>query len=158
MTPLPTILLAEDDESDVFFLRRAFKDAGVANPLIVVPDGQAAIEYLAALRSQENVCMPVLILLDLKMPRRSRLQVLCWIQEQPVLRSLPVFLLTSSENRNDVESAYDAGAKACLVKPPSIEERAHLARFIRSWLGLVQRPVAAAEGYRAARELRPPSE
>lgn len=150
----PTVLLAEDDESDVFFLQRAFKEAGVNHLLQVVPDGQSAIDYLTAARLRGEERQPALVLLDLKMPRRTGLQVLQWIREQPVLRTLPVFLLSSSENRTDIESAYEAGANAYLVKPPSLAERLDLARFIRDWFRLVQKPVAAAESYRAAQALR----
>ncbi|MES2694451.1 MAG: response regulator [Verrucomicrobiota bacterium] len=149
-----SILLAEDDESDVFLLRRAFKEVGLTNPVHVVADGQAAIDFLTQAKSREDERMPALILLDLKMPRRTGLQVLQWIREQPLLRSLPVFIFSSSENRNDVENAYDGGATAYLIKPPSLAERADLARFLKDWLRTVQPGLSVSESVRAAQAQR----
>lgn len=151
---LLSILLAEDDETDVILLRRAFKDAGLSNPLHVVADGQEAIDFLTRAKSRADERMPALIMLDLKMPRRGGMQVLHWIREQPVIRCLPVMIFSSSENRNDVEGAYDGGANAYLVKPPSLAEREELARFIKDWLRLIQAPVASAESFRAAQAQR----
>jgi CheY-like chemotaxis protein len=149
-----SILVAEDDESDVIFLRRAFKVAGIANPLHVVADGQEAIDYLARSKSFPAERLPALVMLDLKMPRRGGLQVLRWIREEPIIRCLPVMILSSSENRNDIESAYDGGANAYMIKPPSLAEQAEVARFIKEWLRLIRAPLASVEGFRAAQTQR----
>ena len=149
-----SILLAEDDETDVLLLRRAFKDAGVTNALHVVTDGVEAIEFLTQMKGRPDDRLPALVLLDLKMPRRGGMQVLQWMREQPVIRSLPVIIFSSSENRSDVESAYEAGASAYLIKPPSLTERAEIARFIKEWIRLVQAPVASVESFRTAQAYR----
>jgi CheY-like chemotaxis protein len=149
-----SILLAEDDEADVLFLKRAFKQVELSNPVHVVTDGQEAIDFLSRAKSQPDERLPALVILDLKMPRRDGLQVLRWIREQPLIKSVPVLIFSSSSNRSDVESAYDLGANAFMTKPPSVGERAELARFIRDWLRFIQPPLAAAEGVRAAEAQR----
>jgi CheY-like chemotaxis protein len=117
----PTILLVDDNEDDLYALRRAVKKAGIANPQQVVTDGQQAIDYLAgAGRFADRVQFPLpfLIFLDLKMPLRGGFEVLTWIQEQPALASIVVVVLTGSDETKDHQQAYALGARSYLVKPP----------------------------------------
>lgn len=150
MNPLAPILLVEDAEMDVLFLRRAFKDADLQNPLHVAGDGQDAIDFLARPRPPEDDRLPALIILDLQMPRVNGMEVLAWLREQPVLCTLPVFVFSSSANRNDIERAYALGANAFIVKPPSLAERLEVARFIKQWLKCTWPPLAATEGLHTA--------
>lgn len=133
-----TILLVEDDKNDVFFLRYALETAGVTNPLQVVEDGQEAIHYLAGTgpyADRERYPFPCLVLLDLKLPIRTGLEVLEWIHCQPELQALLVVVLTSSADLADVDTAYRLGARSFLVKPLSVDKRLQLARAIKSyWL------------------------
>ena len=145
-----SILLVEDDEADVLLLRRAFKDADIQNPVQVARDGQEAIDFLARPWLPPEDRLPALVLLDLKMPRRTGAEVLAWMRDQPVLCTVPVFVFSSSANRNDIEQAYALGANAFMVKPPSLGERLELARFLKQWLRLNQPPQACTEGYSAA--------
>ncbi len=145
-----SILLAEDDETDVFLLQRAFRQAQVLNPLHIVPDGFEAIERLSRSKSRPEDQTPGLVILDLKMPRQNGLEVLQWMREQPVIRSIPVLILSSSVNQRDFEAAYELGANGFLTKPPSLEERKELAQFIKDWLRLIQAPLAATDSFRAA--------
>src|SRR4051812_35193476 len=118
------ILLVEDDADDVALILRAFERANVANPVTVVTDGEEAIAYLAGRASGTDgggSALPVLILLDLKMPRRTGHEVLAWMAAQDLLRRIPVAILTSSRERSDVDRAYDLGASAYLVKPIAFE-------------------------------------
>jgi len=118
------ILLAEDDDADVLLLCRAFAKAGVTNPLQVVSDGEQAVAYLAGqggYADRERHPLPALVLLDIKLPRRSGLDVLAWMREQPGLRRIPVIVLTSSEQPADISCAYDAGAHAFHIKPVGFE-------------------------------------
>src|SRR5438445_8502073 len=114
------ILLAEDDENDVLLLKRAFAAAEIRNPLFVARDGQEVIDYLAGAGNFANRTeypIPSLVLLDLKMPKRSGMDVLQWLRAQPVLRCLPVVIFSSSPHRHDIERAYRLGANAFVVKP-----------------------------------------
>ncbi len=119
------ILFTEDDAADVLLLRRAFEKAGVTNPLQVVSDGDQAVAYLAGqddFADRERHPLPALILLDIKLPRRSGLDVLTWMRQQPSLMGIPVIMLTSSQEPADISRAYDAGANAYHVKPVGFEE------------------------------------
>jgi CheY-like chemotaxis protein len=114
------ILYVEDEENDAFFLQRAFQQAEIPHPLVVVPDGQEAIDYcLASGRYQDRGehPLPFLVLLDLNMPKKSGLEVLTWIREEFLLRTLPIIILTSSLQEADIHRAYQAGANAYLGKP-----------------------------------------
>ena len=151
-------LVAEDDENDVFFLTRAFQQAKIENPLHVVRDGQEAIEYLSGLgkfSDRIEYPLPHLFILDLKMPRKTGLDVLGWLHEQPELRCLPVVVLSSSAQRTDIEKAYELGANGFVVKPASVEKRVEMAKVIGAfWLDLNEGPIVSTEGLEAARKLR----
>ena len=91
------ILLAEDDDNDVLLLKRAFDAAEIQNPLFVAHDGREAIDYLSGAGKFSNRTefpIPSLVILDLKMPIRSGMEVLQWIRSQPVLRCLPVIIFS----------------------------------------------------------------
>jgi CheY-like chemotaxis protein len=119
------ILLVEDNVDDVLLIRRAFKKAGIETPLGIVSDGEAATAYLSGEGTfADRAAHPEasLVLLDLKLPRRSGLEVLEWMKQQPRLRLLPVVVLTSSRQNADVQKAYDLGANSYLVKPVNFDE------------------------------------
>lgn len=159
MNSLASILIAEDDEADVFFMKRAFKKVELANPVVFASDGLAAIEILNHGKVNPDERLPGLVILDLKMPRRTGLQVLGWMREQPVLRGMPVLVFSSSSNQSDIELAYEAGASGFMIKPPSAEERMQVAEFIKNWVRLIQPPLAASENFKTALAFRagPPS-
>jgi CheY-like chemotaxis protein len=118
------ILLVEDDENDVFFMRRALQKANLELPLKVVMDGQSAIDYLEgngdyADRTQNP--LPGLILLDLKLPYLHGFEVLAWIRQHPTFEELPVVILTSSPEERDRRQAAALNAQAYCVKPPTRE-------------------------------------
>ncbi|HWI56588.1 MAG TPA: response regulator, partial [Bacillota bacterium] len=130
------ILYVEDDANDVFLLRTAFEDAGIADPILVVSDGQQAIDYLRGVGNysdRSQYPLPILVLLDLKLPRQSGLQVLAWIRAQPALKGLVVIMFTSSHQPMDLEQAYDLGVNSFIVKPVGLQERLELAQFFKGW-------------------------
>src|SRR5688572_26142092 len=111
-TPKYTILLVEDESNDALLLERAFKRADLAPNLKVVTDGEMAIEYLGGQGKYSDRTLypiPSLMLLDLKLPRRSGLEVLQWLREQGGFNDLPVIVLTSSRHMDDIDRAYDLG-------------------------------------------------
>src|SRR3954453_715481 len=114
------ILLAEDEENDVFFLQRAFKRAFLQNPLTVVGNGEAAIAYLSGTgqyADRQRFPLPCLILTDLKMPQLNGFDLLNWLKQQPHLRQIPAIVLTSSDLPEDRRRATELGAAAYWVKP-----------------------------------------
>ena len=107
-----TILLVEDDPNDVILFQRALERASLsAHSLNVVRDGEEAISYLSGRANYADrhlYPLPALLLLDLKMPRKSGLEVLTWLRKEPQLRYLIVVLLTSSNSAEDIRLAYEA--------------------------------------------------
>ena len=134
------ILLVEDDENDILLLRRAFRNASIANPLVEVRDGQAAIQYLSgdgAYADRARYPIPLLILLDLRLPKLSGFEVLAWIREQSRLDELIVVVLTASDHVPDVTRAHALGANFYFVKPGTFEELAGMVKEIKGrWLVL----------------------
>lgn len=132
------VLYAEDDENDAFLMTRAFKQAEIINPLVILPEGNSAIEYLAGngvYVPREAYPLPCLVLLDLKMPGKSGLEVLEWVQNQPAISTLPILMLTSSSQEEDVRQAYRLGANGYLLKPSKPDGMISLARAIKDfWL------------------------
>jgi CheY-like chemotaxis protein len=143
------VLIAEDDPTDVFLLKRAFTLAEVPASLHFVRDGQEAIDYLegeAAYHDRATYPFPDLLLLDLKMPRLNGFDVLTWLRRQPGLKRLLVTVLTSSDQPDDINRAYDLGANSYLLKPHNSSDLSELvAQVKRYWLDLNQRPVAFTE-------------
>ncbi|HEX3799572.1 MAG TPA: response regulator [Verrucomicrobiae bacterium] len=142
------ILLVDDDENDVFFLERAFKQAQISNPLHRVRDGEDAITYL---RGEEQFHdrilhpLPGLMLLDLKMPRKNGFEVIAWVREQPGLKRLSIVVMTSSKEDPDVNRAYELGANTYLVKPVNFEGLVEMMRALHLyWVILAEKPTINA--------------
>lgn len=117
---LPVILLVEDNPDDVLLVRRAVKKAALPVALLVVGDGDEAVAYLdgdGGFADRVRHPLPDLILLDLKLPRRSGLEVLRWVRERSRLDTTPVVVLTSSSEDEDIQKAYALGANSYLQKP-----------------------------------------
>ena len=142
------ILLVEDDPDDVFFLQRAFAKVGRADDLRVVRDGEEAVAYLSgegAFADRKFFPPPSLILLDLKLPRKSGFEVLEWCRRRAGLSRIPVVVLTSSQSEADVARAYDLGANSYLVKPIDAAAQAEMVKALCVfWAGLNQ-PSHSAE-------------
>jgi CheY-like chemotaxis protein len=141
---LPTILLVEDSPNDILLIERAVRQASLAATLSVVRDGDAAVEYLSGAgpyADRQQHPLPILVLLDLKLPRRSGLEVLEWQRQQPGLRRLPVAVLTSSNQLSDVNRAYDLGANSYLVKPVAPNAMLDLVKLLGLyWLVVNEKP------------------
>ena len=142
------ILLVEDDENDVFFFMRAAAEANIRNQISVARDGQEAIEYLSGhnkFADRSTYPLPCLVVLDLKMPRRTGLEVLEWLRAESSLRTIPVIVFSSSAQGADIDRAYKLGANAFIVKPASTDKRTELARLINGfWLHHNQPPLGCS--------------
>ena len=139
-----SLLLIEDDPNDVALFRRAARKAGLAVEILNAEDGDAAVRFLGdrAEPSAENaISLPWIVLLDLKMPKKSGLEVLEWMRGQPRLRRLPVIIFTSSRESSDIARAYDLGANSYLVKPVSFDQLKEMVRDVNHyWLDLNENP------------------
>ena len=131
------ILYVEDDENDVLLLQHAINKAGYMLPMQVATDGQHAIDYLSGkgqFANRSEFPIPWLVLLDLKLPYIPGLEVLRWIRQEAAL-GIPVFILSSSEDADEITKAYELGASAYLVKPSDSHKLAGIARTIMDlWL------------------------
>jgi CheY-like chemotaxis protein len=133
------VLLVEDDPTDVFLMERSFQKTEIQQELLVVNNGVEAIEFLSHANSStdEGSHLPRLILLDLKLPLKSGLEVLKWMREQAVIRQIPVIVFTSSVDKGDIEGAYDAGASGYFLKTGSLDTMRKLVVLWRDyWLVL----------------------
>jgi CheY-like chemotaxis protein len=114
------ILIVDDNPLDTKLIIRAMSKARILNPVQSVNDGAKAIEYLGGVSpydDREKHPLPVLILLDLKLPKKDGFDVLQWMRGQERLNRIPVVVLTSSAETPDINRAYDLGANSYLVKP-----------------------------------------
>src|SRR5882762_2084272 len=132
-------LLAEDSENDVFLMQRAFKVAGIPNPLQVVADGEEAIAYLKGdgrYESRGEFPLPAVVLLDLNLPRKNGFEVLGWMRAQPTLKRIVVLILTASNRSADADRAYDLGANFYLTKPGKFEDLVKMTKCLHEWVQL----------------------
>jgi CheY-like chemotaxis protein len=148
MTATHTILLVEDNPVDILLMQRACRHETLANTsLQIVRDGDAAVFYLEGdgeYSDRARYPLPAIILLDLKLPRRSGHEVLGWLKKQPKLKRLPVVILTSSRQTFDVDRAYDLGVNSYLVKPIGFASLlAMMKSFSEYWLNHSELPEPA---------------
>lgn len=128
MSDHPPILLVEDNPLDVDLTLRAFQRCKLANPILVARDGEEALEWVP--RWVAGNSLPVLILLDLNMPRIDGLTVLRTLKAHTSLRRIPIVVLTTSLEERDIQSAYDAGANSYIAKPVDFDRFIDMARQI----------------------------
>lgn len=139
-----TILLVEDNPRDVILIQRAFRRAEITVPIQVVTDGDAAVAYLSGQEPYNNRVdhpLPELVLLDLKLPRRSGAEVLTWLRQQPVIKRLPVVVLTASREYADLNQVYDLGVNAYMVKPVAFDDLVEIVKTLNlHWLIFNEKP------------------
>ena len=146
MTTQPfTILHVEDDPNDVLLVNRAIQKSNAAMIVRSVTDGDQALAYLAGRESfadRQEFPLPHLVLLDLKMPRKSGLEVLAWIRQQPRLKRMVVVIFTSSKHDQDINRAYELGANSYLVKPVGFDALQETMKQVNHYWGkLNQTPI-----------------
>jgi CheY-like chemotaxis protein len=141
---LISVLLVEDDPGDVLLVREAFEDHKVGNTLSVVSDGVEAMQYVRGEGSYANVARPDLILLDLNLPRKSGIEVLAEVKQDPRLFTIPIVVLTTSEAEEDIVAAYKLHANAYITKPVDFEQFSQIVHQIDDFfIGLVKLPRAS---------------
>jgi CheY-like chemotaxis protein len=157
-----TILLAEDNEDHVIFIKRAFMRARFLNPLQVVEDGVEAIGYLKGegkFADRNAYPFPALLLLDLNMPNKDGFEVMEWMRQQPAMQGIRIVVLTTSDRIFDVKRAYALGASSFLTKPLNIQDFIQLGPALKGfWLWSSHEPdgLAAAAVAAPSAELERP--
>ena len=138
------ILLVEDNPSDVRLTQRALEQSHITNPLVVAEDGREALDYLFALGAhagRDAAELPRLVLLDLKLPRVDGLEVLRQLRANERTRRLPVVILTSSQEQQDIMAGYDLGANSYVRKPVDFVQFAEAVQALGLyWLLLNEAP------------------
>jgi CheY-like chemotaxis protein len=114
------ILLVEDNPMDIDLTRRAFVRRKLANPVEVAKDGEEALAYLS--RWEAGAPLPIIILLDLKLPKVDGLEVLRQLKSHPQFHTIPVIVLTSSNEDKDIQTAYKLGANSYITKPVDFDK------------------------------------
>jgi two-component system response regulator len=144
MRPAHAILLVEDNPADVKITQRAIRESGLPVDLIVVRDGQEAVEYLLREGGQADAASwrsPDLILLDLNLPKMNGREVLERVRATPALRTVPVVVLTTSRRQEDVQQMYAAGANTYIEKPHDFQRFVQVLQTIhRYWMDLALLP------------------
>ena len=141
------ILHVEDDPNDVLLLKTAVKMAGIRYGIRSVRDGLEAINYLSGVEPYHDRAefpMPLLVLLDLKMPRTNGFDVLRWIRSQSHFKQLPVVIFTSSNHAADMAKAYEYGANSYLLKPVTLEDLVETLKAVAFYWGVLNQTSAPA--------------
>jgi CheY-like chemotaxis protein len=140
------ILLAEDDENDIELTLAALDEHKLANFVDVARDGVEALDYLfrRGAHAGRKSPSPVLVLLDLKMPRVDGLDVLRQVRRDPLLRTMPVVVLTSSREAPDISNCYELGVNAYVVKPVKFEDFVKAVSQLGSFWILINQPPLSA--------------
>jgi CheY-like chemotaxis protein len=138
------VLLVEDNQGDIELIRLAFKEGDLPCDLSVVHDGQEGVDYLYKRGAFENAAVPDIILVDLNMPRMGGKQFLQVIKNDDALKSIPVIMLTSSEDPAEILECYKLHANCYILKPSSMMSLFDLVRQLENfWADTVRLPRAA---------------
>ena len=133
MSKQAPILVADDDKDDIFFFRRAFEKAGLTLPILSVEDGEEVLEYLTGTgryQDREQFPIPGLLVLDIKMPRKSGFEVLSWLRTRDQFQDLPVVVLSSSSLEADVHQARQLGAADFFTKSGDVQKMQELVKTL----------------------------
>lgn len=144
-----TILVIEDDPNDIFLLQRALKKNNIVNPVQILPDGLEALAYLGGngkYADRTTYPFPRFIIMDLKMPRMTGLEVLEWLKKNPQFQVIPTLVLTSSRLEQDISRAYQLGANSYMVKPSNFSDLQEMIRRTYDYWMVCMKPRLSAEG------------
>jgi CheY-like chemotaxis protein len=135
------LLMAEDDLEDQMLVRKAFAQAHLVNELVIVNDGEELLDYLNRRPPFEEAHRPDLLLLDLNMPRKDGREALSEIKADPLLRAIPVVVLTTSSADEDILRSYDLGVNSYIQKPVTFPKLVELVTELGNyWFKIVKLP------------------
>ena len=135
------IVMAEDDSEDQMLVKEAFQEAQIANCLTFVNDGEELLTYLRNWRNQGEERRPLLLLLDLNMPKKDGREALRELKGDTVLRSIPVVILTTSAAEEDIVDSYNLGVSTYIRKPVTFDKFTDIIKtFGRYWLEIAEIP------------------
>lgn len=139
-SPLRPILVVEDNDMDLDFCMQAFEEHAVANPVIACRDGEEAIQFIDAHPSVEDRQFPLLVLLDLRLPKVDGIDVLRHARQLPVWKEVPFVILTTSRENADIAAAYQLGVNSYIVKPVDFGSFSEMVKNIKMYWILTNEP------------------
>lgn len=143
------ILIVEDNPMDLDFMLRAFDEHGVLNPVTVCRDGEEALEFMAAHAAVDDAELPLLVLLDLRLPKVDGIDVLRQARRDGVWKQVPFVVITTSRENSDISRAYELGVNSYVVKPVDFAAFAEVVKQIKMyWLLTNEPPFREPEGGR----------
>ncbi|HZF01090.1 MAG TPA: response regulator [Methylomirabilota bacterium] len=137
------ILLVDDEENDATLVKMAFKQNNIISPIQWVKDGVEAVAYLNAegiYADRIKYPFPQVLLLDLKMPRMTGLELLQWLRVNSHFKIIPTIIMTSSRQETDIEKAYDLGVNTYMIKPSSFDELKNMVKAIHEYWAISVKP------------------
>ena len=143
LVPPVNILLVEDNFGDIRLTQETLKDSKIHNNLIIAHNGEEALAYLHGRSEDSNMVRPDLIMLDLNLPKKGGIEVLAQIKKDPLLKRIPIVILTSSKAEEDILKTYDLHANCYISKPVNLEQFCAVVKSIENfWLTIVKLPSA----------------
>jgi len=150
------ILLVEDNPMDVDLTFQAFREHSIANPILVCHDGEEALQFIDDHALAADPELPILVLLDLRLPKVDGVDVLRHARAHPVWKQVPFVVLTTSRENTDIEAAYQLGVNSYIVKPVEFPAFAEVVRNIKMyWLLTNEPPFAQPTSPEAPEHARP---
>ena len=143
---LRPILVIEDNDMDLDFCLQAFEENAVANPVIACRDGEEALHFIDSHSSCEDKLFPLLVLLDLRLPKVDGIDVLRHARRQPIWKKVPFVILTTSRENADISSAYDLGVNSYIVKPVDFGSFTEVVKNIKMYWVLTNEPPFLSTG------------
>ena len=137
---LQPILIVEDNDMDIDFCMQAFEEHAIANPVIACRDGEQALQFIDAHPACDNQQFPLLVLLDLRLPKVDGIEVLRHARKHPVWKQVPFIILTTSRENGDISAAYEIGANSYIVKPVDFVSFAKVVQHIKLYWILTNQP------------------
>lgn len=144
------ILIVEDNPMDLDFMLQAFEENLVANPVRICRDGEEALQYIEAHATPADPDLPLLVLLDLRLPKVDGIEVLRQARQHPVWKLVPIVIITTSSENTDISRAYELGANSFIVKPVDFNSFAEVVKKIKFYWLLENRPPFSAGGTQQA--------
>jgi CheY-like chemotaxis protein len=134
------LLVVEDNPMDLDLTLRAFEEHGVVRPIETCRDGEEVLDYIAAHGDPGDGMLPVLVLLDLRLPKVDGIEVLARARAHPVWKQIPIIVMTTSRERGDVAAAYERGANSYIVKPVDFTTFTDIVKTIKTYWLLTNEP------------------
>lgn len=135
-----SILVVEDNPMDLDFMLQAFDEHGVLNPVRICRDGEEALQYIEAHQSPDDPDLPVIVLLDLRLPKVDGIDVLRAARRHPVWKQVPIVIVTTSRENSDISVAYELGVNSYIVKPVDFDAFAEVVKNIKLYWLLTNEP------------------